>query len=100
MATREDPIIATYVLKKPVDFAGVKTYQLEFRELVAADHLRVEKMREAGVMERTKEYLQLSCLTEPGIIERLSMPDFLAAGKIINDFLAHDFQPLTTMTSQ
>ena len=100
MALKDDPIIATYVLKTPVKLPGDTDtlYKLEFRALVTADHLKVEKMVGAGTIERTKEYLQLSTLAMHAQIDRMSMPDFLEAGKIVNNFLAQDFQKLTAMT--
>lgn len=94
----KDPaVVATYVLDEPVDYAGVKIYQLEFRGLKTKDHLIVEKnYRDAGMIEKACAYLQLLTRQDPPVIEGLSHHDFLEASKIMNDFLEPRLKTTTT----
>lgn len=83
-----DPgVIKKYVLVNPVEYAGTKIYQLEFRALKAKDHVSVEKLREAGPIEKAAAYLQLLTKQDPYVIDNLSHEDLMAASEILTSFL-------------
>lgn len=87
---REPNIISTYVLDEPVEWAGEKIYQLEFRALRAKDLMQVQKQKDVSNIEAVAQLLQLSTLADPYVIENLSIKDFMEAGKVLNDFLLKD----------
>lgn len=92
MATRK------YVLKTPVDYAGVKVYELEFRPLRMRDHIEVERQyKDAGPIEKSAEYLRVMTQQDPHVIENLTHEDFMGAAEIMNDFLSTG--PTTTKTT-
>jgi hypothetical protein len=95
---REVGVLKTYTLKEPVDYAGVKIYQLEFRALRAKDHIAVEKLKDAGVIEKTAMYLQIMTRQDPYVIENLGQEDFMSAVDVMNSFL--ELSPKTSGTTK
>lgn len=89
MSDKDDPIIETYVLKKPYVFAEEKVYQLEFREIKTKHNVAVEKIRSkgAGHMEQIALYIHLLCRIVPESVNEMSHVDFMAAGEIVSRFL-------------
>lgn len=88
---QEFEVVKTYILDKPVKYAGETIYQLEFRELKTRDHLQVEeKYNDAGFITKGCAYLQRLTRQPMGVIENLSHKDYLACQEILIDFLKPD----------